>query len=239
MRRICLVSILLMGLLIAPSAAMAGWSPLQVAVWHPAQLVPDDWDVYGLRMNLLYGKNKNVWGLDLGAANTTEKKVRGIQAGLINGPGNLGGISLGGINSTRRVNGCQAGVFSVAEERVNGIQLSALFNNSPVVRGLQLHAGIFGNFSDDVMGAQIGAGLPTFNQAETVRGLQISAIGANNANQSMKGFQFAIYNFAKAMSGLQLGIVNYAEEMKGLQVGLLNVVEGSPIPFLPIFQVGL
>jgi len=232
-----LIGILLAGLLVIPSTAAAGWIPLQVAVWHPAQLVPDDWDVYGLRMNLLYGKNKNVWGFDLGVANTTEEKVRGIQAGLINGPGDLGGISLGGINSTRRVNGCQAGVFSVAEDRINGVQLSALFNHSPVVRGLQLHAGVFGNFSEDVAGAQIAAGL-TVNQAEIVRGAQLSVI-ANNVNQSMKGFQFSFYNFAKIMGGFQLGIVNYAEEMKGLQVGLLNVVQESPIPFLPIFQVGL
>ncbi len=239
MKKIFLIGMLLAALLFAPSAAAANWSPLQVALWHPAQLVPDDWNVYGLRMNFLYGKNQNVWGLDLGVANTTEKKVRGFQAGLINGPGDLGGIGIGGINSTRRVNGFQAGVFSVAEEGTNGMQFSVLFNHSPVVRGIQLHAGIAGNFSDDVAGAQIGAGLPTFNQAETVRGLQISAIGANNVNQSMKGFQFSIYNFAKIMSGVQLGIVNYAEEMKGLQVGLLNVAKDSPIPFLPIFQVGL
>lgn len=232
-----LIAMLLAGFLVIPSTAAAGWSPFQVALWHPTQLVPDDWDVYGLRMNILYGKNKNVWGLDLGVANTAEKKVRGIQAGLINGPGDLGGLSVGGLNSTRRANGLQAGVFSVAEDRVNGIQLSALFNHSPVVRGLQLHAGIFGNFSQDVAGAQIAAGL-TVNQTEIMRGAQISVI-ANNANQSMKGFQFSFYNFTKIMGGFQLGIINYAEDMKGLQVGLLNVVKDSPIPFLPIFQVGL
>jgi len=232
-----LFCVLLAVLLFIPSAATAGWSPLQVAVWHPAQMVPDDWNIYGLRMNLLYGKNKNVWGFDLGVANTTEGRVRGFQAGLINGPGDLDGIGVGGINSTRRVNGFQAGVLSVAEERVNGIQLSALFNQAPAVRGLQLHAGIFGNFSEDVVGAQIAAGL-TVNQAETMRGAQLSII-ANNANQSMQGVQFSIYNFAKIMGGVQFGIVNYAEEMKGLQVGLLNVVENSSIPFLPIFQVGL
>lgn len=74
MKKIFLIGMLLAGLLFAPSAAAANWSPLQVALWHPAQLVPDDWNVYGLRMNFLYGKNQNVWGLDLGVANTTEKK---------------------------------------------------------------------------------------------------------------------------------------------------------------------
>jgi hypothetical protein len=239
MKKLLFLCVLFAGMLLVPALSAAGWSPLQVAIWHPIQMVPDQWDVYGMRMNLIYGKNKNVWGVDVGVANTTEGPVRGIQAGVINGPGDLDGIGVGGINSTRRVNGFQAGLFSVAEERVTGIQLSALFNQSPVVRGLQLHAGISGNFSDDVMGAQIGAGLPTFNQAEVMRGVQISPIGANYVNKSMKGFQLSIYNSAGIMSGFQLGIVNYAEEMKGLQVGLLNVVKNSPLPFLPIFQLGL
>jgi len=239
MKKTIFLCILFVLMLLAPTVVAAGWSPLQVAVWHPVQMVPEDCNVYGLRMNLLYGKNSGLWGVDLGIANTTEGPVRGIQAGLINGPGALDGIGVGGINSTSRVNGFQAGLFSVAEERVNGIQLSALFNHSPVVRGLQLHAGISGNFADDVIGAQIGAGLPTFNMSEVMRGVQVSPIGANYAGRSMKGFQFSIYNSAGIMSGIQLGIVNYAEEMKGLQVGLLNVVKDSPFPFLPIFQVGL
>lgn len=221
----------------SPAMAEGWWSPLQVSIWHPAQMVPDDWNIYGLRLNLLYGKNKNVWGFDLGFANTTENKVRGIQAGLINGPGDFGGIGLGGINSTRRVNGLQGGVFSVAEERLNGIQLSVVFNESPVVRGLQLNAPVFGNFAEDVVGAQISAGL-TCNQAETVRGIQASIV-TNNVDQSIKGCQASIfYNFAERISGIQFGLFNYAKDLKGLQIGLANMEDDSKIPFMPLFRIG-
>ena len=27
-------------------------SPLQIAIWNPVQLAPEDWDVWGLRLNL-------------------------------------------------------------------------------------------------------------------------------------------------------------------------------------------
>jgi len=140
--------------LLLPLKAMAGaWSPLQVAIWHPAQIVPDDCNVYGLRINLLYGKNQSVWGFDLGVANTTPSRVWGLQVGLMNGPGSLGGIGVGAINSTNRADGLQAGILSVAESRVNGAQISAIYNKSPAVNGLQV--GLI-NSADQLKGLQIG-----------------------------------------------------------------------------------
>lgn len=151
-KTVCLLT-LIAGLLLPLQALAGAWSPLQVALWHPAQIVPDDCRVYGLRINLLYGKNREVWGLDLGFANTTPDRVMGIQAGLINGPGSLGGIGVGAINSTNRVNGLQAGILSVAENRVNGAQVSAIYNTSPEVNGLQL--GLI-NSTSRLKGLQIG-----------------------------------------------------------------------------------
>lgn len=44
-------------------------TPLQLSVWNPVQLVPDDWDVWGLRLNLPYGMNRDLYGLDVGVFN--------------------------------------------------------------------------------------------------------------------------------------------------------------------------
>ena len=141
-------------LLLLPAPVLAGgWFPLQVALWQPAQAVPENWNVYGLRFNLIYGKNKEVWGLDMGFANTSTKGVRGIQAGLINGPGTLGGIGIGAVNSTETVNGLQAGLFNVSEQDTNGAQVSAIYNQSRRVRGLQI--GLI-NSTEKLKGLQIG-----------------------------------------------------------------------------------
>jgi len=147
-------ALLALALLLLPAPVLAGgWFPLQVALWQPAQAVPENWNVYGLRLNLIYGKNSEVWGLDMGFANTSTKGVRGIQAGLINGPATLGGIGLGAVNSTESVNGLQAGLFNVSEKNTNGAQVSAIYNQSRTVRGLQI--GLI-NSTDKLKGLQIG-----------------------------------------------------------------------------------
>src|SRR6056297_1144130 len=109
--------LLALALLLLPAPVLAGgWFPLQLALWQPAQAVPEDWNICGMRLNLIYGKNTEVWGLDMGFANTSTKGVYGIQAGLINGPGTLGGIGLGAVNSTEAVKGLQAGLINVSEK---------------------------------------------------------------------------------------------------------------------------
>ena len=44
-------------------------TPLQVSIWDPIQLVPDDWDVWGFRLNLPFGQNRNLYGADVGIFN--------------------------------------------------------------------------------------------------------------------------------------------------------------------------
>lgn len=147
------VLIALVLLLLSAPASAEGWFPLQVALWQPAQAVPEDWNICGLRLNLIYGKNTEVWGLDMGFANTSTKGVYGIQAGLLNGPGTLGGIGLGAVNSTEAVKGLQAGLINVSEKDTSGAQVSALYNQSRTVRGLQI--GLI-NAAENIKGVQIG-----------------------------------------------------------------------------------
>ena len=56
--------------LFAAGSALAA-SPIQLALFDPAQIVKDDQSVGILRIDLIYGKNANVTGLDLGLVNHT------------------------------------------------------------------------------------------------------------------------------------------------------------------------
>lgn len=60
------------------------WTPFQVSIFDPIQLFGRDRDVYGLRINAIYGKNRNIYGFDLGLCNLSGD-MYGIQIGMING----------------------------------------------------------------------------------------------------------------------------------------------------------
>jgi len=42
---------------------------IQIASYYPFQLFDDNYDVYGLRFNVVYGKNWNIYGIDFGLFN--------------------------------------------------------------------------------------------------------------------------------------------------------------------------
>jgi len=43
--------------------------PIQLALWEPIQLFKSDTSVSGIRLNLIYGINQDVLGIDLGLVN--------------------------------------------------------------------------------------------------------------------------------------------------------------------------
>ncbi|MGB2768214.1 MAG: hypothetical protein WBC88_00615, partial [Candidatus Zixiibacteriota bacterium] len=45
--------------------------PIQLALVTPIQIFPEDNSITGVRLNLLYGRNVSVSGLDLGLVNHT------------------------------------------------------------------------------------------------------------------------------------------------------------------------
>lgn len=57
--------------------------PIQVALISPVQLVPPETSVIGLRLNLIYGVNRDVAGLDVGLVNQTTGAGAGLQYGLV------------------------------------------------------------------------------------------------------------------------------------------------------------
>lgn len=200
------------------SAFSAEWTPLQVSLVYPIQVFPKETKVQGLRLNLLYGVNDAMSGIDLGLVNRTTGTTQGLQ---------LGAFPYGGINITERLDGLQfAGFFggvNIAGQDVSGLQLAGMF------------AGV--NFAKGAMnGVQIAGILGGINMAGNLQGMQIAAffIGANIARNTT-GIQLAtLYNQADEMKGLQVGLVNVCNRMTGVQIGLANIIKEGRLPFFPV-----
>ena len=99
------------------------------------QLSPSDSNIYGLRVNMGYGTNEEVWGLDVGIINSTTSAY-GLQIGGWNKTETFFGIQPGLVNSTTSTYGSQLGVWNYTE-RISGLQV-ALFNSAASATGLQL-----------------------------------------------------------------------------------------------------
>ena len=73
--------------------------PVQLALWHPVQLFDSDTSIRGFRLDLLYGVNQDVLGLDLGLVNRTLGDQTGLQLGLANiTHGSFVGLRSGAVN---------------------------------------------------------------------------------------------------------------------------------------------
>jgi hypothetical protein len=114
--------------------------PLQLALVAPAQLVPADESIHGLRLNLIYGSNNNVIGVDIGIAHETKGDFAGVGFGLVSFVrGEARGLQFNGI-------------YTDAAKSMTGLQVG-LFNHCASMHGLQIG---LANFADDMAGIQIG-----------------------------------------------------------------------------------
>ncbi|HQO41156.1 MAG TPA: hypothetical protein PK986_11850, partial [Spirochaetota bacterium] len=48
------------------------WTPLQLALFNPVQIFDEKCNVYGLRLNLIYGVNSDLYGIDIGMVNKAD-----------------------------------------------------------------------------------------------------------------------------------------------------------------------
>jgi len=109
-----------------------GKTPISFAIVDPIQLPTHDWDVVGLRINCIYGRNVNFTGLDLGLINATDELAVGLQAGLggnyarearawqmgfINYAELLKGLQIGVVNYAGTAEGVQIGVVNVIADK--------------------------------------------------------------------------------------------------------------------------
>ena len=98
------------------AAPVYAGAPLQVAVFEPVQLVDELKDVKGVRLNLIYGVNHNVSGLDLGLFNKTDSEQRGVQLGIYNSTFDVRGLQVGLVNKTDWLDGVQIGLINIHVE---------------------------------------------------------------------------------------------------------------------------
>jgi hypothetical protein len=171
----------------AQSGLEAGWAaprpsqgvlPLGIGLLPPVQFPAEDWDLAGLRLNILAGMHNNVAFLDFAVlANIAHGEVSGLEL---------------------------AGVWNLVKQDFRGLQLSGVANRvHGDVTALQL-AGIANiNGAGDFVGLQIaavnvnqgdGSGLQVglFNQAESMSGAQIGLV---NKSRDLQGLQLGLFNF--------------------------------------------
>jgi len=121
------------------NAAVAQESPVQLALFNPVQIVPENQSVSAFRFSLLYGKNASVTGLDIGLVNITTSRQTGIQwggVGVVEGDfvgwqGNFVSIAKGNFE------GLQWSGVNYHTGHFNGLQI-ALVNYAATMKGLQL-----------------------------------------------------------------------------------------------------
>jgi hypothetical protein len=143
-------------LLILPALGAAQSSkPINVALFDPIQIFPEDNSITGVRLNLIYGKNVAMTGIDLGLVNAVGSgEFQGLQWGLINlDDGKATGIQWGGVNIPNgEFTGLEVGWVNFANSNVEGVQYGFV-NKGGHVHGLQLG---FVNYAESMKGLQIG-----------------------------------------------------------------------------------
>lgn len=111
---------------------------LQVSLCNPLQLFPENFDVSGLRINLIYGRNSNLRGLDVGLVNDVPGVVEGFQCGIGNLAGDLNGLQIGCFNSAMdsSMGLCQIGAVNIGKD-ISGVQIG-VFNMCNTISGVQI-----------------------------------------------------------------------------------------------------
>lgn len=180
---------ILLGMICLISTMTFAETPFQLGV--PGTNMPADQTVKGVRLNLLYGKNTNMSGLD---------------------------INILALGETDNFKGVQLSPFWIGANKVNnsftGVGLGAanihLGQSTGVVLG-------FVNYTNDFTGLQWGA--VNFNQKKSVinlgavnfnQGESIVDIGFVNYAEKTT-FQLGVVNFTNNLEGVQVGFINFAK----------------------------
>jgi hypothetical protein len=167
------------------SKAHAIVSPLSISIVPPIQFPSQEFTVTGVRVSALWGKHRDIYGIDLGVlGNMTE----GVFVGA--------GIS---------------GIFNLTEGKTTilGLQLAGLANiNSKEAKifGLQLALGLNENdAASTLVGLQIAA-LANLSGFTNIYGAQI---GLYNKALEVYGLQVGLVNSTKNLHGIQIGLLNF------------------------------
>ena len=129
----------LLVILLNPASVLAQNNPVQLALFTPVQIVPEDQPVNGFRFNLIYGRNLSVTGFDLGLINhSTGGLSQGVQFGFVGlVEEDFTGWQNNSFNITRgRFEGLQWGFYNYANQ-MNGIQFGFI-NYAVNMKGIQV-----------------------------------------------------------------------------------------------------
>jgi hypothetical protein len=149
--------------------------PLQLALFHPLQVRDESMSILILRLNLIYGRNYSVKGIDLGIGNhCTGGETDGLQYGLV---GLVEGDFVGWQNCA----------LAITKGEFTGYQ-SGLYNESGPLKGFQLG---FINRAGEARGFQLGL----VNYAETMYGLQIGLACIINQKESLPVLPIINFSF--------------------------------------------
>jgi hypothetical protein len=168
--------LILLAVLLPSRVAAQEEKPFQLALFNPIQIYSEDTPILIVRLNLLYGKNTYVKGLDLGFVNhTTSGTTKGLQHGIV------------GYNEDAFV-GWQNNLISITEGRFQGYQ-SGVFNSVGSGEGFQLG---FVNLSQ---GAFSGFQLSLVNIAEDLYGLQVGLVNIIKSKDTLPFFPIVNWKF--------------------------------------------
>jgi len=156
----------------------AEWTPFQISLVNPIQLLPEEANVHGLRLNLIYGVNKEVNGVDLGTVNRTIWTTRGLQLGAVNITEDLKGVQIGGL-------------FNFATGNVAGMQISGIANSASDLASFSFQISGLINLADNPKGVQLAA---LYNRADIMKGVQIGLV---NVCGQLQGVQIGLANIVE------------------------------------------
>ena len=88
-------------------------APVSISLYNPLQIIHEDDNVKGLRVNLIYGANVDVSGIDVGIVNRTYGTQKGFQMGLFNDTANFHGLQFGLVNKAYHLEGVQLGLINI------------------------------------------------------------------------------------------------------------------------------
>jgi len=157
-----------------------GWAdeegkPFQLALFHPLQIRDESASITAIRLNIIYGKNVSVTGLDLGIANhCTGGRSVGFQHGLL---GFVEGDFIG----------WQDNAVSIICGGFTGFQ-SGFYNHCGRGEGFQMW---FVNRANDMRGFQLGL----VNYTETMYGLQVGLVNVIHRKERLPVFILVNWSF--------------------------------------------
>ncbi len=186
-------------LVFCSQTAHAYFSPVGFSFTHKGvdgQFPKKDWDVYGVRVNVLSAEHRRVVGMDFGVINTTTEYFAGAALGLINAN-----------DKSTRILGLQFGLFSnynKGDTKGLGIQGSLFSNhNKGPAHLIGMQMAIANTGQNNIYGLQMGV----YNRADRIVGLQMGVV---NYCSNLHGFQIGLLNICKScligiMPGVNIG----------------------------------